>query len=316
MNKKLTNILMVSFSIISLSSCYKSPNLQGYENNKQVNTVFKMNKDNNSDFTLNKLKIDDSKDIITGFKNQEAIETFSVDIGPIESQDNKKQGWGLGPDRNEKGQPIDAVNFQEKYGKYDAYFIGNSGKKNIYFTFDEGYENGYTAPILDILKEKNVSAVFFVTQHYAVKNPDLIKRMIDEGHIIGNHSSKHKSFPKISIEECKEEVKGLHEYMKENYNYEMDLFRFPCGEFSEKTLELLCKMGYKSVFWSFSYADYDENKQLSCDKAKEKILTSMYDDSILLLHAVSKTNTEVLGEVIDKFRENGYNLSLLNFENK
>ena len=119
-----------------------------------------------------------------------------------------------------------------------------------------GYENGYTDDILDVLKEKQVPAVFFVTQPYAQSEPELIRRMIDEGHIVGNHSVKHPSFPECSAERCREEVMGLHEYIKETFDYEMTLFRFPMGEFSEMDLELLRQMGYRSVFWSFAYRDW------------------------------------------------------------
>ena len=144
---------------------------------------------------------------------------------------------------------------------------------------------------------------------YAEKNPELIDRMIKEGHIVGNHSVKHKSFPTISVEEGEEEVKGLHDYMKEHYNYEMNLFRFPCGEFSERSLDLLNKLGYKSIFWSYAYADWDPQKQMEPDVAKEKLLTEAHNGAIYLLHAVSKTNSQILGDVIDQLRNDGYNIS-------
>ncbi|MBP0979299.1 MAG: polysaccharide deacetylase family protein [Oscillospiraceae bacterium] len=255
---------------------------------------------------------DDIYDITSGVESDvsQAVQTMApIDFNKINSLDNKKQGWGHGKNKNQDNQPIDAIKFQEKYGKYNSYFIRDLDKKNIYLTFDEGYENGYTGPILDILKQKGVSAVFFVTLPYVKDNPDLINRMINEGHIVGNHSVKHKSFPTISVEEGSEEVEGLHGYMKENYNYDMTLFRFPCGEFSERSLALLDNLGYKSVFWSFAYADWDPEKQMSCDEAKEKILSSAHNGAIYLLHAVSKTNSEILGDVIDQLKNQGYKIS-------
>ena len=227
----------------------------------------------------------------------------------LNSLDKKKQGWGQGNNKNEKNQPIDAVKFQEKYSKYNAFFIRDLGEKKIYLTFDEGYENGYTGKILDVLKEKKVPAVFFVTMSYAKNNPDLINRMINEGHIVGNHSVNHKSFPDLTIDEAREEVEGLHSYIKENFNYDMKLFRFPAGEFSERDLELLNKLGYKSIFWSFAYADWDPNQQMESSKAKEKVLSSVHDGEILFLHCVSETNSKILGDVLDEIRAKGYSIN-------
>lgn len=122
--------------------------------------------------------------------------------------------------------------FNEQFGSYSAYAVTDGDK--ICLTFDQGYENGFTAPILDTLKEKNVKAVFFLTGDYAKRNKELVQRMIDEGHIIGNHGMKHASLPKLSDEEAREEIMSLHDYVKETYGYEMKYFRPPCGEYSEK----------------------------------------------------------------------------------
>jgi peptidoglycan-N-acetylmuramic acid deacetylase len=179
-------------------------------------------------------------------------------------------------------------------------------EQKVYLTFDEGYENGYTSNILDTLKEKNVKAVFFVTLSYAKKNPTLIRRMIDEGHIVGNHSYKHYSYPEDTIQAAYDDLISLHKYMVDEYNYEMKLFRFPMGQYSERMLCLLDKLGYESVFWSFAYADWDEDNQPEPSVAKEKIVSNVHPGALYLLHAVSKTNTEVLAEVIDDIRALGY----------
>lgn len=214
-----------------------------------------------------------------------------------------KIGWGLGAERDNDNRPLDAVSAQEKYKALDACFLPD-GKK-ICLTFDEGYENGYTAEILDILKEKGVKAVFFVTYDYCKSAPELVKRMIDEGHTVGNHSYSHPSFPDLSENEIIDEVMALHDYVAENFGYEMSLFRFPKGEFSEGTLNFVKSLGYTSVFWSFAYNDWDTHSQPDKASALEKIKASTHS-GIYLLHAVSETNAAILGEVIDHWKAEGY----------
>ncbi len=233
--------------------------------------------------------------------NPAAVTEFSS----YSSLDSTKMGWGPGGPVDEWNRSQGALAYQEKYGKYDADFIGKNEKK-IYLTFDEGYENGYTAEILDVLKEKKCPAVFFLTGPYAKSQPDLVKRMIDEGHILGNHSVNHPSFPETPLEVCKNEVSELHDYVKENFGYEMNLFRFPMGEFNEQDLKLMQDMGYRSVFWSFAYRDWIVDDQPALEDAKNTMLSKAHPGAIYLLHAVSKTNTQVLGDVIDELRAQGY----------
>ena len=180
--------------------------------------------------------------------------------------------------------------------------------KTMYLTFDEGYENGYTAKILDTLKAKKCSAVFFVTMPNVKQNPDLVRRMIDEGHIVGNHSVNHKSMPTLSTETAAQEIIGLHNYVKENFGYEMTLFRPPMGEWSTRTLEIANRLHYKTILWSYAYLDYDVNNQMGVDKAFPKVTGSAHNGAVYLLHAVSKDNAEMLGDVIDAFRADGYTL--------
>ena len=224
--------------------------------------------------------------------------------------DNSKKCWGQGYNVNEKNQPISSIEYNNIYGKYDAYFIGEK-EKCIYLTFDEGYENGYTAQILDVLLDKKVSAVFFVTYDYVKRNDELIKRMINEGHIVGNHSWSHPSMPDLSSENCALEITKLHDYMLENYNYEMKYIRPPRGEFSERTLAITKNLRYKTILWSFAYKDYDVNNQPDITKAFDRVTTSVHDGAIYLLHAVSKTNTEILSDVIDEWRNKGFTISKL-----
>lgn len=221
-------------------------------------------------------------------------------------------GWGLGRDRDGLNRPIDAISAQEQYGKYSSLFIDDSGDKTIYLTFDEGYENGYTSAILDTLKRADAKAVFFVTYDYCVSAPDLVERMIAEGHTVGNHSYSHPSFPECSDEEMKDEVMLLHDYVKENFGYEMTLFRFPKGEFSENALFRLQSLGYTSVFWSFAYVDWNTDEQPGAKEAFDTITSATHNGGIYLLHAVSKANADCLGDVIDYWRNNGYIIGDLN----
>ncbi len=216
--------------------------------------------------------------------------------------------WGPGRNFDPDGKPTACTLLQKEYGGYSADFVrvGDEFDNKIFLTFDEGYENGYTPAILDVLKEKNVPAVFFITLSYAKSEPELVRRMIDEGHIVGNHTAKHPNMTTVSPEEGYDNVADLHNYVKENFGYEMYLFRFPEGAFSEQNLALLQKLGYRSVFWSFAYKDWDPNNQYDNDTAFEKVTGSLHSGEIFLLHAVSKTNAAILGDVIDCVREQGY----------
>ena len=219
--------------------------------------------------------------------------------------DMTKVCWGLGKEKNDKNQPLDAVQAQEKYSAYNARFLPADGK--IMLTFDAGYENGCTGKILDTLKEKNVKAVFFVTYDYCRTSPELVQRMIDEGHTVGNHSYTHPSFPDCSENEIIEEIMVLHDYVAEKFGYTMSLFRFPKGEFSEKALSVVKSLGYTSVFWSFAYSDWDVNAQPDAKEALQKIKDSTHS-GIYLLHSVSETNAKILGEIIDCWQNEGYDI--------
>ncbi len=222
--------------------------------------------------------------------------------------DNTKRGWGQGVNLDEKNRPTGALYAQNTYGGYGSYYIMGD-EMTMYLTFDEGYENGYTPLILDTLKAKGVPAVFFVTLHYAKNNPDLIWRMINEGHVIGNHSAYHGSLPTETLEEAYDEVKILHDYIYENFGYTMSLFRFPAGESSDRTQALLQSMGYKSLFWSYAYKDWDPSAQPDPSASLQKLTNAAHPGAIILLHAVSSTNTDILGQLIDNYRSMGYNLA-------
>lgn len=228
----------------------------------------------------------------------------------IKKLSNERQDNYFGGDTNEEGVSLHCLEWQNKYGKYNADFVRyEEGGKNIYLTFDEGYENGYTAKILDVLKEKGVKAVFFCTMPYIKQQPELVQRMIDEGHIVGSHSVTHPSegMISLSIAEQKEEMETLQKYVADNFNgYQVQLFRYPAGIYSDQSLALMGSLGYTSVFWSFAYADWDVNNQPNEAEALKKCVDKLHPGAIYLLHAVSKTNTNILGDFIEQAREKGY----------
>ncbi len=227
----------------------------------------------------------------------------------ISKLNTKKCGFGQGLRLDEKNRPYCSLDFNNEFGKYDAFAI-EEDDDTIYLTFDQGYENGYTTLILDTLKQKNIKATFFVLDDYVKRNPELVGRMIEEGHTVGNHSVHHYSMPTLDINMAKKEINELHDYILEEYGYEMTLFRPPMGEFSEQTLAVTQSCSYKTVMWSYAYADWDPNKQLSYDKALEKVSNAAHPGCIYLLHSVSKTNCEILPEFIDIMIEKGYTFSI------
>lgn len=227
------------------------------------------------------------------------------------AEDSTLIGWGLGKAKDSLNRPLDAVNAQEKYGKYSSLFIDLSETNTVYLTFDEGYENGCTASILDTLKDQGVKAVFFVTFDYCKSSPELVERMINEGHTVGNHSYSHPSFPKCTDSDVIEEVTLLHDYVKKNFGYEMTLFRFPMGEFSEKNLAALKNLGYTSVFWSFAYQDWNTDNQPSAQQAFDTVTSALHSGGIYLLHAVSKANSDSLGNIISYWKQQGYTVGNL-----
>lgn len=227
-------------------------------------------------------------------------------------------GFGAGRGQNHS-RPSAPVTEQQKYSQYDAYFIAEDTNV-VYLTFDCGYEhyatnaNGQKYPvtgkILDVLKEKGIKAVFFVTMDYVEMEPVLVQRMIDEGHVIGNHSNNHPVMPSLTIEKMEYEVMSLHDYVLEHFGYKMTLFRPPTGAYSVQSLAVLKNLGYKTVLWSFQHYDYDTNDQPSNTTAYNTITKNAHNGAIFLLHAISEANAAVLGDVIDYLHTEGYTINL------
>ena len=223
---------------------------------------------------------------------------------------NTKIEWGIKRGNNHEQPDLGNKN-RQLIEKYNGMAMGDKESKNIYVTFDLGYEAGYTGKILDVLKENNVSATFFITAHYVNTASDLVQRMIDEGHIIGNHTVNHKSMPSLSEKELESEMMNLHKAIYEKFGYEMRYMRPPKGEYSERDLSICKNLGYTAVMWSFAYADWDESKQPSQSEAIKKIVYNIHNGEIMLLHATSKTNMEVLDTVIKQIKSMGYGFKSL-----
>ena len=243
---------------------------------------------------------------INSNKNQNKI--IQTSSGEVLS--NKKIGWGIKRSENHEQPDLGSTN-KKLIDEHEDIAMGNKEDKYVYLTFDEGYEAGYTAQILDTLKANGVKAAFFITGHYLNTQEELVKRMIDEGHIVGNHTVNHPSMPDLENDKLKEEITKLHTAVYEKFGYEMKYLRPPKGEFSERTLHITKSLGYTTVMWSFAYDDWDENKQDREDYAKEKILSNLHNGAVILLHANSKDNCNILDEVIKEIKKEGYEFKTL-----
>ena len=203
--------------------------------------------------------------------------------------------------------------FQKTFEKYGGFTFDNkSEEKVVYLTFDCGYEyEGLTGDILDTLNGKKVPATFFCTLDYLKSEPEFVARMINEGHIVGNHSASHPSFAEIGREKMAKELETFENYLRSNFGYASRYFRFPAGEYTESALQLVQSLGFVSVFWSAAYDDWDTAKVRGKDYAVEKVMSRLHDGAVILLHAVSKDNADALGEIIDKIRGEGYEFRAL-----
>ncbi|WP_054956804.1 delta-lactam-biosynthetic de-N-acetylase [Paenibacillus dakarensis] len=213
---------------------------------------------------------------------------------------------------NGKLPSIDEEGFKELLKKHGAVFMGDSTKKELYLTFDNGYENGFTAGILDTLKEKKVPATFFVTGHYVKTQAELLKRMTAEGHIIGNHSWSHPDVSTISAEKLTEELERVKtEVAKVTGQKEMKYLRTPRGIFNERSLAVSKELGYTNVFWSLAYKDWDVNDQRGAQYAFDKVMAQLHPGAVMLIHSISRDNAQALGRIIDEARKQGYEFKSL-----
>ena len=234
-----------------------------------------------------------------------AVNTEESIISDINSIDNKGYGWGF---KKEQGKAPDIPEeTQAILEKYDAFYIDNSGEKVMYLTFDEGYEAGYTPQILDTLKEKGIKAAFFITGDYFDREQELVRRMHDEGHIIGNHTEHHPNLHKLGdYKKMQDELKSLDDKYYLLFGEHMEYMRPPEGEYSERVLAAAKNLGYKTAFWSFAYRDWLRDNVRGKEYAKESIIPYFHDGAVLLLHAVSKDNADALSDIIDEAKKQGF----------
>lgn len=233
--------------------------------------------------------------VIGAFGGNEAVETVA-----------ENTNWGLG--FKEDGKPPTGNASVADLAKHNAYYIGDTSKNIIYLTFDAGFENGNTEKILDSLKKHNVKATLFLVGNYIETSPELVERMVEEGHTIGNHTYSHPDMSKISDEESfKKELQSLESLYKETTGQELlKIYRPPQGKYCVSNLEMADKLGYKTIFWSLAYVDWYENKQPTKEEAFNKLLKRIHPGAIVLLHSTSKTNGDILDELLTKWEDMGY----------
>jgi len=224
----------------------------------------------------------------------------------VETVGDTDGNWGLSFQK--AGEPPVANATIDELKKYDSYYVDDTNEKVIYLTFDAGYENGSTGKILDILKKHKVPAAFFLVGNYIETEPEIVKRIVNEGHIVGNHTYSHPDMSSIlSEEKFKEELDKLEKLYKETTGKEMlKIYRPPQGRYSESNLQMAKDMGYTTVFWSLAYVDWYEEQQPSREEAFKKLIPRIHPGAIVLLHSTSTTNAEILDELISKWKEMGY----------
>ncbi len=220
----------------------------------------------------------------------------------VMSSDN----WGLSFQEEGKAPVINVD--RERLQELDGYYLGNEEEKKIYLTFDAGYENGNTEKILDALKENDVKAAFFLVGNYLETCPEIVKRMVEEGHIVGNHTYHHKDMATLTTKKAfMKELTDLEDLYKETIGSDMPKFyRPPQGKFNDEQLQWAKESGYKTCFWSLAYVDWDEKKQPSKEEAMEKLTKRIHPGAIVLLHSTSSTNAEILNDIIKEWENMGY----------
>ncbi len=220
--------------------------------------------------------------------------------------------FGFKKSRNQQLASINEEGFKGIIQKNEAIFLGDVTKKELYLTFDNGYENGYTGRILDVLKEQQVPAIFFVTGHFVKEQPELVKRMVNEGHLVGNHSWSHPDMSQISNQRLKEELEKVQVAVSGLTNQkEMHYLRPPRGIFNDRILAASKSLGYTSVFWSVAYRDWDPKAQKGWKYAYDNVMSQLHPGAVILLHSVSSDNTEALSRILTAAKEQGYEFKSL-----
>jgi len=234
-----------------------------------------------------------------------------VAVGVFAGSGLETGSWGLSF-RQEGAPPIGNAG-KDQLKAYDAVYIGDPSRKTLYLTFDAGYENGCTEKILDVLKLHQVPAAFFLVGNYMEKNADLVRRMVEEGHIVGNHTMHHYDMSKLTDKEAfSRELLDLETLYKETTGQELPkYYRPPQGIYSQENLAMAKELGYKTVFWSLAYVDWNNDSQPTKEEAFRKLLPRTHPGAVVLLHSTSRTNAEILEELIEKWKEEGYSFGTI-----
>ena len=245
--------------------------------------------------------------IAYGLHVQREIKTQATTGTALLSAEN----WGLG--FGAEGTQPSGTASADKLKEYNAYYVGDAGEKKIYLTFDCGYENGNTANILDALKKHDAPATFFVVGHFLESAPEMVKRMVEEGHTVGNHTYHHYDMSKISDPAAfQKEMDDVRTLFQETTGTEMAMYyRPPQGKYSETNLQMAKDLGYSTFFWSLAYVDWNVDAQPSHEEAFSKLTGRIHPGAVVLLHNTSKTNGEILDELLTKWEEMGYTFGKL-----
>ena len=245
--------------------------------------------------------------IAYGLRMQREIKTQATTGTALLSAEN----WGLG--FGAEGTQPSGTASADKLKEYNAYYVGDAGEKKIYLTFDCGYENGNTTAILDALKKHDAPATFFVVGHFLESAPEMVKRMVEEGHTVGNHTYHHYDMSKISDPTAfQKEMDDVRTLFQETTGTEMAMYyRPPQGKYSETNLQMAKDLGYSTFFWSLAYVDWNVDAQPSHEEAFSKLTGRIHPGAVVLLHNTSKTNGEILDELLTKWEEMGYTFGKL-----
>jgi peptidoglycan-N-acetylmuramic acid deacetylase len=304
-NRRIGCVILLVMVVLWLTGC-KSGILQNDSKKLQGETTQEKEKEESSEAGLEDPEASE----------EESSDQTSVENGTTEAEDphkvvnydeisNTKYAWWF--KRNETNSQPEAQE-EVDISQYDAWYLDpGQTEKVVYLTFDCGYENGFTPSMLDTLKKHNAKAVFFITKHFAKDAADIVKRMKEEGHYVGNHTASHPDLTAMDTRSIKLELEECAEAMKENTGYEMDpFFRPPKGEYSERVLKIAQDMGYKTLFWSLAYVDYDVNNQPGADYVIDHFQKYIHPGAMPLIHNVSESNAQALDQVLTDLENKGY----------
>ena len=303
MNKKL---LAVAFAaVLTLSSCaVKNANLEQQEAEAKVSVA---DTERTQTTEISTVEVTEA----TTLPEETTAQSKPVAQPSGLSTKKREHSYGVAKDGKPHNISVEAQKYFESLGVNAFCLDTKTEEKVLYLTFDCGWENGCTSQVLDTLKEKNVPAAFFCTLDHIDSEPELIRRMIDEGHIVGNHSANHPDFSQISREKMTSEIKECENRLVNDFGYTPVFFRYPEGAYSENSLDLVDSLGYKTAFWSCAYADWDVDNPKGADYAFETVTARLHPGAVILLHSVSPDNAEALGRIIDYAREQGYEFRAL-----